>query len=261
MLAVLNATGVRAIYPLMSRLRAVLPLLVLIGIGVALWATGTLDRFRPHELIAQQHQLHHAVRAHPALAICIYIGAVALVIGTGVPASWVVILTGGMLFGVVYATFLTATGELLGSLLLFFAARHAFGAGTRPPPPMVERVRRGYLQHPVGYTLFLRLVPVLPFGGITVALAWLRCPLWLFALATFAGGCVMAVFETAIGAGLAHSLARGQQIGPHLFMQPRVLGPIVALAILALVPVAIQRLRARRASRRAVSSGDQPKSR
>ena len=245
----------------MTRLRAVLPLLLLIAIGAALWATGTLDRFRPHELVAQQHQLHQAVRAHPLLAVCLYIAAVALVIGTGVPASWVVILAGGMLFGIVYATFLTATGDLLGSLLLFFAARHAFGAGTRPPPPMAERVRRGYLGHPMGYTLFLRLVPVLPFGGVTVALAWLRCPLWLFALATFAGGCVMAVFETAIGAGLAHSLAHGKTMGPDLLLQPRVLVPIIALAFLALVPVAIQRLRSRRAVRREQESNDQPKSR
>ncbi|HXS73987.1 MAG TPA: VTT domain-containing protein [Rhodanobacteraceae bacterium] len=232
----------------MRRLRAALPLLLLIGIGAALWATGTLDRFRPHQLVAQQQQLHHAVAMHPLLAICIYIGAVALVIGTGVPASWVVILSGGMLFGILYATFLTAAGELLGSLLLFFAARHAFGSGTRPPPAMAERVRRGYLQHPWGYTLFLRLVPVLPFGGVTVALAWLRCPLWLFALATFAGGCVMAVFETAIGAGLAQSLAHGKPIGPHLLLQPRVLVPIIALALLALAPVLIQRLRTKAAS-------------
>jgi uncharacterized membrane protein YdjX (TVP38/TMEM64 family) len=228
----------------------------LIAIGVALWATGTLDRFRPHELVAQQQQLHDAVRAHPLLAVGMYVAAVALVIGTGVPASWVVILAGGMLFGILCATFLTAAGELLGSQMLFFAARHAFGAGTRPPPPMAERVRRGYLRHPAGYTLFLRLVPVLPFGGVTVALAWLRCPLWLFAVATFAGGCVMAVFETAIGAGLAQSLAHGKAIGPDLLLQPRVLLPIVALALLALVPVAVQRVRSRRALRREAESGD-----
>ncbi|HET9835674.1 MAG TPA: VTT domain-containing protein [Rhodanobacteraceae bacterium] len=245
----------------MSRLRAVLPLILLIAIGVALWATGTLDRFRPHELIAQQQQLHEAVSTHPLLAVCLYIAAVALVIGTGVPASWVVILAGGMLFGILYATFLTATGELLGSLMLFFAARHAFRAGTRPPPHMAERVRRGYLLHPVGYTLFLRLVPVLPFGGVTVALAWLRCPLWLFAIATFVGGCVMAVFETAIGAGLAQSLARDKTIGPDLLLQPRVLIPIIALALLALVPLVVQRLRSRRASRREPQSDDQAQSR
>ncbi|HJU26500.1 MAG TPA: VTT domain-containing protein [Rhodanobacteraceae bacterium] len=230
----------------MARLRSVLPLLLLIGIGVALWTTGALDRFRPEQLVAQQHEWRHAVHAHPLLAWCIYIGVVALVIATGVPASWIVILAGGMLFGIAYATLLTGTGELLGSLVLYFAARHAFGSGERPPPKMADRVRRGYLQHPVSYTLFLRLVPILPFGGVTVALAWLRCPLWLFAVATFAGGCVMAVFETAIGAGLAQSIARGEALGPHLFMHPRVLLPIAALALLALIPILIQRLRSSR---------------
>lgn len=228
----------------MRRLRAASPLLLLIAIGAALWATGALDRFRPEQLVAQQHEWHHAVQAHPLLALCIFIGLVGLVIATGVPASWVVILAGGMLFGIVYATLMTGIGETLGSLLLFFAARHAFGSGERPPPPMADRVRRGYLQHPVSYTLFLRLVPVLPFGGVTVALAWLRCPVWLFASATFAGGSVMAIFETAIGAGLGRSIARGEPLGPHLFLHPRVLIPICALAVLALIPILIQRLRA-----------------
>ncbi len=227
----------------MRRIRAALPLLLLIGIGAALWATGALDRFRPQELVAQQHQWHQAVIAHPLLAWCVYVGLVALVIATGVPASWVVILAGGMLFGIGYATLLTGIGETLGSLLLYFAARHAFGSGERPPPKMADRVRRGYLRHPLSYTLFLRLVPVLPFGGVTVALAWLRCPVWLFAAATFAGGCVMAVFETAIGAGLARSIAHGEPLGPHLFLHPRVLIPICALAVLALIPILIQRLR------------------
>ena len=227
----------------MRRLRAALPLLLLVAIGAALWATGALDRFRPEQLVAEQHQWHQAIIAHPLLAWCVYVGLVTLVIATGVPASWLVILAGGMLFGIAHATLMTGIGETLGSLLLYFAARHAFGSGERPPPKMADRVRRGYLQHPVSYTLFLRLVPVLPFGGVTVALAWLRCPIWLFAAATFAGGCVMAVFETAIGAGLARSIAHGEPLGPHLFLHPRVLVPIIALALLALIPILIQRLR------------------
>ena len=230
----------------MRRLRAALPLLLLVAIGAALWATGALDRFRPEQLVAEQHQWHQAIIAHPLLAWCVYVGLVTLVIATGVPASWLVILAGGMLFGIGYATLMTGIGETLGSLLLYFAARHAFGSGERPPPKMADRVRRGYLQHPVSYTLFLRLVPVLPFGGVTVALAWLRCPIWLFAAVTFIGGCVMAVFETAIGAGLARSIAHGEPLGPHLFLHPRVLVPIAALALLALIPILIQRLRAPR---------------
>ncbi len=227
----------------MSRLRAALPLLLLIAIGVVLWATGTLDRLRPEHLIDQQYQLRHTIATHPLAAWCIYIGILTLVIATGIPGAIVVILAGGMFFGIMHATVLSAIGEVLGSLLLYFAARHAFGSGERPPPKMAERVRRGYLQHPLSYTLFLRLVPVFPFGGVTVALAWLRCPLWLFTLATLVGGSVMLIFETAIGAGLAHSLRRGHALSPDLLLHPRVWVPVLALAVLALVPMLIQRWR------------------
>ncbi|MGH8162877.1 MAG: TVP38/TMEM64 family protein [Rhodanobacteraceae bacterium] len=229
----------------MSRLRAALPLLLLIAIGVVLWATGTLDRLRPEHLIEQQHVMRHAIATHPLAAWGIYIGILTLAIATGIPGAIVVILAGGMFFGILHATILSAIGEVLGSLLLYFAARHAFGSGERPPPKMAERVRRGYLQHPLSYTLFLRLVPVLPFGGVTVALAWLRCPIWLFTLATAIGGSVMLIFETSIGAGLGHALRHGKTLSPHMLLQPRVLIPVLALAMLALVPMLIQRWRQR----------------
>lgn len=225
----------------MRRLRAAVPLLLLIAIGVVLWATGALDRLRPELLIAQQQELRHTIATHPLAAWSIYVGILTLAIATGIPGAIVVILAGGMFFGIVRATILSAIGEVLGSLLLYLAASHAFGSGERPPPSMAERVRRGYLRHPLSYTFFLRLVPVFPFGGVSVALAWLRCPLWLFTLATAIGGSVMLVFETAVGAGLAQSLRHRHRLSPDLLLQPRVLGPVLALALLALMPMLIQR--------------------
>lgn len=138
---------------------------------------------------------------------------------------------------------LSLAGEVLGSLVLFYAARRGFGAGTRPPPKFVERVRRGYQAHPISYTLFLRFVPLFPFGGITVALAWLRCPVWLFVFATALGGVIMLVFETAIGAGVGHSIAHGNGISFSMILQPHIWLPLVGLGLLALIPVLLQKLR------------------
>ena len=228
----------------MRRLRAALPLLLLIAAGVALVASGALDRLDPQRIAAEQAQWHHAIATHRLAAYAIYVGALTLAVATGIPGALVVILAGGMLFGMLHAIVLSAIGEVAGSLLLFLAARHAFGSGERPPPKFAEFIRRGYLAHPLSYTLFLRLVPVLPFGGVTVALAWLRCPLWLFTAATLVGGSVMLVFETAIGAGLAHSLRHGHALSPDLLLEPRVLLPILGLALLALIPVLLQRRRA-----------------
>lgn len=226
----------------MSRLRAVLPLLLLIATGALLFASGALDRFRPEHLAASQAGLRASVAAHPALSALGYVGAVALSIATGIPGSLFVILAGGLLFGVVAATVLTGIGLTLGSLLLFLASRFAFGSG-RQPPALAERLRAGFQAHPLSYTLFLRLVPVFPFGGVTVALAWLRCPLWLFLGATAFGGSLMAVFETSIGAGLGTTLAEGHPADLGLLLQPRVLLPMLALGLLALLPVLLRRRR------------------
>jgi uncharacterized membrane protein YdjX (TVP38/TMEM64 family) len=147
---------------------------------------------------------------------------------------------------VVEGTTYSSVGLTLGSLILFLASRYAFGAGSRHPPALVAKLHHGFEQHPVSYTLFLRFVPVAPFGLITVCLAWLRCPLWLFVGATWLGGTVALIFETSIGAGLGHALKESDRIGINLFMHREVLLPLGAIALLALVPLLIGHFTRRR---------------
>ncbi|MDE1885548.1 MAG: TVP38/TMEM64 family protein [Xanthomonadaceae bacterium] len=231
----------------MRRLRSFLPLIVLVAIGVALLSTGALNRLRPQTLASEQAQLQAQIAAHPLRASGLQVGATALAIATGMPGVLVVILAGGMLFGIVAGTLLSSIGLTLGALILFLASRHAFGAqpGTRAPV-LVEKLRDGYLAHPVSYTCFLRLVPFFPFGGVTIALAWLRCPLWLFAAATASGGSVITAIETALGAGLARNIAANRAVSLSLFSDPVVIVPLLAMGLLALTPVAIGKWRARR---------------
>ena len=228
----------------MKRLRAFLPLLVLIAIGVALLASGALDRFQPSELGAEQMRLRLLVEAHPLLAPLVQVLIVMLGISTGIPGVIVLIFAGGMLFGVIGGTVLSSIGTTLGALILFLASRSAFSHGTGGGAPMlVERLRAGYHAFPFSYTLFLRLVPFFPFGGVTVALAWLRSPLWLFLTATAIGGTVMIAFETALGAGLAETIAREGTVSLDLFTHKRVILPLVGMAVLALAPIVLGQLR------------------
>jgi uncharacterized membrane protein YdjX (TVP38/TMEM64 family) len=227
----------------MKRLRAFVPLLLLVAIGLAVGASGMLQHLAPHNIVLGQARWMQQIAAHPALAYTLYIVLLTLSVATAMPGPLFIIIAGGMLFGMGRAIGLSLVGEVLGSLLLFYAARHAFGAGKRPPPKFAERVRQGYQINPVSYTLFLRLVPLFPFGGITVALAWLRCPVWLFTLATTLGGLIMLVFETAIGAGVGHTIAQGKGLSPDMILEPRILLPLVGLGLMALIPVGLQRLR------------------
>lgn len=227
----------------MKRLRAFLPLLVLIAIGVALLASGALDRFRPEHLGAEQIHLREQIALHPLLAALSQVALVMLAISTGIPGAVVLVLAGGMLFGVLTGTVLSSIGTTLGALILFLASRSAFAQGGGTVPPLVEKLRAGYHAFPMSYTMFLRLVPFFPFGAVTVALAWLRCPMWLFLGATAIGGTVMIAFETALGAGLAETIAQEGHVSLSIFAHPHVLLPMLGMAVLALAPIVLGQLR------------------
>ena len=227
----------------MKRLRALLPLLVLVAIGIALLASGALERLDPHHIARQQAQLQASIGSHPAMAASIQIGLMTLAIATGIPGAIVVVLAGGMLFGIAAGTVLSSIGTTLGALILFLASRSAFAQGDGQAPALVEKLRAGYHAYPISYAMFLRLVPFFPFGGITVALAWLRCPLWLFATATAIGGTVMIAFETALGAGLTETIEREGVVSLNIFMHRSVLLPLLGMAVLSLVPILLGQLR------------------
>lgn len=238
----------------MKRLRSLLPLIVLIALGVGLFFSGALDRFRPEELPHQQVVLEGYVHDYPVLSRLVHVAVMTVGISTGIPGCVVLIFAGGMLFGIFWGTLLSSIGVTLGALILFFASRAAFGDPENgAAPALVERLRAGYLAHPVSYSLFLRLVPVFPFGGITIALAWLGCPVWLFSLATAFGGSVMTAIETALGAGIARSFHETGKVDAGMLTDPHVLVPVLSLAVFALVPIAINQWRATRAARRANS--------
>jgi uncharacterized membrane protein YdjX (TVP38/TMEM64 family) len=226
----------------LSRWRAALPLVLLVLAGIVLFASGSLDELSPRQLVAHQGELQAQIAAHPWLSRLAYVGLLTLTVSTGIPGTIVVILAGGFAFGIVDATISSSVGLTLGSLILYLASRYAFGTGSRQPPAIVARLRLGFERHPVSYTLFLRFVPVVPFGAVTVALAWLRCPLWLFLGASWLGGTITLIFETSIGAGLGDAMSQTDSFGFDLFMHRDVLLPLGAIALLALLPLLIERL-------------------
>ncbi|MBD8872267.1 VTT domain-containing protein [Rhodanobacter sp. DHB23] len=226
----------------MKRLRAALPLILLLLAGVTLYASGALDRFNPQHLVAHQHQIRMHIAEHPWLSRLTYIGLLTLGMATGIPGTIVIILAGGYAFGVVDGTLCSSAGLTLGTLILYLASRYAFGTGSKHPPAIVAKLHHGFERHPVSYTLFLRFVPVMPFGAVTVGLAWLRCPLWLFLGASWLGGTVSLVFESSIGAGLGDALDQDGALNAGLLMHASVLLPMGALAVLALLPLLIGRL-------------------
>src|SRR5699024_6402370 len=137
----------------MKRLRAALPLILLVGIGIALFASGGLDNLSPTQLASGHGQLRQMIDYYPWISRIAYVGFLAIVVATGIPVSTVVTVAAGLLLdNIAEASALSTIGVVLGSLLLFAVTRLALGEPTRPAPALAERLRHGYAHHPLNYT-------------------------------------------------------------------------------------------------------------
>ena len=61
----------------MSRLRAFIPLVILIAIGVAVGASGMLEQLSPHHIMAEQANWSSQIAAHPVLTYVVYVAVLA----------------------------------------------------------------------------------------------------------------------------------------------------------------------------------------
>lgn len=196
----------------------------------------------PRQLSWAALALHQAVlqadaRAHPWLAALAYIGVYAAVVALSVPGGGVLTVAGGLMFGPWRGAALAVVGASLGAILLFLLARTLLAAPLqRRLGRFAERLREGLARDGFNYLLALRLVPVVPFWLVNLAPALLGMKLLPYAAATVLGIIPATVVFAGIGAGLSDVLASGHTPNPAILLTPRLLLPLLGLALLALLP-------------------------
>lgn len=236
--------------PPAPRWRRLLPLGVLVaGLGL-FFATGLHRILTPEALRAHHTELAAWVTDHRLLAALAYLLAYAVLVAFSLPLASLATLVGGLLFGVLLGTTLTVLGATTGALAVFLAARSAFGVLLRArADSFLGRMEAGFQRDAFSYLLFLRLVPVFPFWLVNIAPAVFKVPLRTFAVTTLLGIIPGTAVYCSVGAGLGSVLERNEPLDLRLAFEPRVLLPILALAVLALVPVLYGRWKARRGER------------
>ena len=149
-------------------------------------------------------------------------------------------LTVGFVFGRWVGTALVVVAATLGATLLFLAARYLFAdAARRRMGTLGEKINAGFTANAFSYLLFLRLVPVFPFFLVNLAPAFTTIPLRTYVLATAIG----IVPGTFVFVNLGQALGRIDSLQGLVSLD--VLAGLGLLALLALVPVVVQRIRAR----------------
>lgn len=224
--------------------------MALLGAGAAAFFALGLHRHLSFETLrAHQAELASFVAGNKVLAAVLYVAVYAASTAASVPGGLVLTVTGGLLFGAWLGTALTVVGATAGATALFLVARSALGEGLRGRAGgAVERLANGFREGAFSYLLVLRLVPLFPFFVVNLAPAFLGVSLRTYVLATFIGIVPGSFVYANVGASLGSVFARGEGFTAAGVLTPQVLTALVGLALLALVPVAYKRLRARRAA-------------
>lgn len=223
-------------------LRRFLPLLILAaGLG-AFFALG-LDRYVTLDTLRDNRQTLSAwVAENWALAAFIYVLAYIAMVAFSLPGGLVATLTGGFLFGTIFGGVLTVFGATVGATAIFLAAKTALGETLREKAgPKLRKLEDGFGKNAFSYMLVLRLVPVFPFFLVNLAPAFLGVPLRTYVVATFLGIIPGTFVFASLGNGLGAIFDAGRDPDLGLIFEPEILGPILALALLALLPVVYRR--------------------
>lgn len=220
-------------------------LLILAGLAFTAWRLGVGEAMSWSGLARHQTRLHALVAAHPVLAPLVYAAFYTIWVALSVPEAAVVTVAGGLLFGTILGGTMAVLGATAGAVILFLIARSAFAdAMRRRAGALLDRIRPRLHRDGFSYLLALRLVPA-PFWLVNLAAAVSGMRLLPYTAATLIG-IIPATFVLAwIGAGVAGVLTAGRTPDIGILFSARVLGPLAALALLALLPVAWRTVRRR----------------
>ncbi|MEM6548844.1 MAG: VTT domain-containing protein [Pseudomonadota bacterium] len=183
-----------------------------------------------------------------AMAALTYMAFYVLAVAFSVPGAVWLTIGGGFLFGLVPNTLMTVVAATIGAVLIFLAARTSLGSLLREKAgPWLTKLESGFREGEVSYLLMMRLVPAVPFFIANLAPAFLGVKLGNFTWTTLVGIIPGTAVFASIGAGLGELLDQGETPDLSIIFSPAVLGPLLALAALAALPLLIKKIRGRAA--------------
>jgi uncharacterized membrane protein YdjX (TVP38/TMEM64 family) len=235
-----------------------LPLGLLALASVAVLASGAYHLLSFDRMLASRAWLQSFVEADRARAILVaglvYVCAVIL----SVPASLVLTMVCGFLFGIVTGALLAVASATTGAAIVFSLGRGpAADLLRRRAGPRLGRLAEGFRRDAFGYIAFLRLLPIFPFWMTNLAPAAFGVRLRTFVLATLLGLLPGAFVYAATGAGIedavagheravaacraAGSSACDQVLTLGSLVSPKMVAGLAALAIFSLLSVVLRR--------------------
>ncbi|MEI4233126.1 TVP38/TMEM64 family protein [Roseovarius sp. D22-M7] len=188
--------------------------------------------------------------ANYAAMILAFIAVYLVIVAFSLPGAAVASVTGGFLFGLPAGTAANVIAASLGAFAIFLAARWGLGealaAKIETSEGRLKRLKAALHENEISVLFLIRLVPAVPFFVANLLPALVGVRFFNFAITTVLGIIPGALVFTWIGVGLGEVFDRGDTPDLSLLWEPQILGPILGLAALAALPLAIKAIRGRK---------------
>ncbi len=207
-----------------------LGLLVLVGLVAAFFALDLGRHLSLDNLKASQSALQAWREARPVLAGAVFLAVYVAVTALSLPGAAVMTLAAGAMFGLVWGTLIVSFASSIGATLAFLASRWLLGDWVQARfGARLAGLHEGIARDGAWYLFTLRLVPVVPFFIINLAMGVTRLP-----VLTFYG-----VSQVGMLAGTLVYVNAGTQLGRidslAGIVTPGVLGSLLLLGVFPLI--------------------------
>ena len=195
----------------MDRFKRFLPLILLAGVIILIFATGwnrylSLDTIRDHGA-----DFHAFKEANYLLCLLILMALFAILTASVVPGVFFVTITAGYLFGPWVGGVSTSIAATVGALIVYAVARSALGEALRKKAErdqgLMQKVCEAIDKDTFWYVLASRLAVVVPFHMINVAAGIMSVRLTPYTVATVIGLLPAHIIYCFIGSQLSALLA------------------------------------------------------
>ena len=210
---------------------------ILVAITVV-YVLGVDEQFSLENLRAHHQELLLWTKKNLFLAGFIFFISYVLVVVFFLPGATWMTLGGGFLFGTITAMVLVVTAATTGAMIVFLMARYLLASYFHTKlGASILKLKAGFEASALNYMLFLRLVPLFPFWLVNIVPAFLDMPFRKYVIGTFFGIMPGSAVYCSIGNGLGEVFDRGGMPNLDAIFEPEILGPMIALALLSLMPI------------------------
>ncbi|MDZ7628355.1 MAG: TVP38/TMEM64 family protein [Parvularculaceae bacterium] len=222
-----------------------LPLVLVAGALVAFFGFDLDHYFSIDTLRDNREALKAWVAGAPALALGLFILGYAAAVAISFPGASILTVFGGFLFGLVVGVPAIVFAATLGAIAVYVAAKTAAGDFFRKRASgFLAQMEQGFRENELSYMFLLRLAPVFPFWAVNIGAGALGVSLRNYVVGTFFGIIPGSFVYASIGNAAGAAFDAGENVSlTGILTKPTTLLPMVGLAGLALLPIALKYFR------------------